>query len=36
MAEVGNGKYHFADNDDIDSKVIDLLDDSMAPYLKAI
>lgn len=36
IAEVGNGKYHFAESEDIDSKVIDLLEDSLSPYLKAL
>jgi hypothetical protein len=33
---VGNGKYHFAESEDIDSKVIDLLENSLSPYLKAV
>ena len=36
MAEVGNGKFHFvSDNEEINAKVIDLLEDSLTPYLKA-
>ncbi|CAD8199925.1 unnamed protein product [Paramecium octaurelia] len=35
LAEVGNGKYQFvSDNEDINAKVIDLLEDSLTPYLK--
>ncbi|CAD8162107.1 unnamed protein product [Paramecium octaurelia] len=35
LAEVGNGKYQFvADDEDINAKVIDLLEDSMTPYLQ--
>ncbi|CAD8123129.1 unnamed protein product [Paramecium sonneborni] len=35
ITEIGNGKCHFvADNEDINAKVIDLLDDSMTYYLK--
>lgn len=36
MAEVGNGKCHFvSDTEDINAKIIDLLEDSLTPYLKA-
>ncbi|CAD8209061.1 unnamed protein product [Paramecium pentaurelia] len=35
LAEVGNGKYQFvSDNEDINAKVIDLLEDSLTPYLQ--
>lgn len=36
MADVGNGRFHLAsDTEDINSKIIDLLEDSLTPYLKA-
>lgn len=36
MAEVGNGKYQIvSDREDINEKVIDLLEDSLTPYLQA-
>ncbi|CAK63501.1 unnamed protein product (macronuclear) [Paramecium tetraurelia] len=35
VAEVGNGKFHIVgDNEDINEKVIDLLEDSLTPYLQ--
>ncbi|CAK63523.1 unnamed protein product (macronuclear) [Paramecium tetraurelia] len=35
VAEVGNGKFHIVgDNEDINEKVIDLLEDSLTPYLE--
>ncbi|CAD8111359.1 unnamed protein product [Paramecium primaurelia] len=35
LAEVGNGKFQFvSDIEDINAKVIDLLEDSLTPYLK--
>ncbi|CAD8149842.1 unnamed protein product [Paramecium octaurelia] len=36
VAEVGNGKYQIvSDKEDINEKVIDLLEDSLTPYLQA-
>ncbi|CAD8149835.1 unnamed protein product [Paramecium pentaurelia] len=36
LAEVGNGKYQIvSDREDINEKVIDLLEDSLTPYLQA-
>ncbi|CAK76747.1 unnamed protein product (macronuclear) [Paramecium tetraurelia] len=36
VAEVGNGKYQIvSDKEDINEKVIDLLEDSLTPYLEA-
>ena len=36
VAEVGNGKFHImSDYEDINVKVIDLLEDSLTSYLKA-
>ena len=35
VAWVGNGKFHFiGDDEDLNSKVIDLLQDSITPYLE--
>lgn len=38
VAYAGNGKYHYVDtnDDDLSTKIIDLLNDSMTPFLENI